>query len=33
MIYYEIKADFYEFPYQYFITEIDGFNNPRARLG
>jgi hypothetical protein len=32
MNYYEIKADFYEFPNQYFITEIDGFDNPRAQL-
>ncbi|RZF53639.1 hypothetical protein EXE30_06600 [Acinetobacter halotolerans] len=32
MDYYEIKADFYDFSNQYFITEIDGFNNPRAQL-
>jgi hypothetical protein len=32
MDYYEIKADFYNFPNQYFITEISNFNNPKAQL-
>ncbi|MCU4562722.1 imm11 family protein [Acinetobacter sp. WU_MDCI_Abxc222] len=32
MTYYEMKADFYEFPHQYFITEIVGFDNPRAQI-
>lgn len=31
MNYYEIKADFYNFPTQHFITEINGFDNPRAQ--
>jgi hypothetical protein len=32
MNYYEIKTDFYEFSHQNFITEIDGFDNPRAQI-
>lgn len=32
MNYYEIKTDFYEFPNQHLITEIDGFDNPKAQL-
>lgn len=32
MNYYEIKADFDEFPQQNFITEIDGFDNSRAQI-
>jgi hypothetical protein len=32
MNYYEIKADFYNFPNQHFITEISSFDNPKAQL-
>lgn len=32
MDYYEIAGNFYEFPNQYFITEIEGFDNPHAQL-
>lgn len=30
--YYEIETDYYEFPHQHFITEIQGFDNPKAQM-
>lgn len=32
MNYYAIKDDFYVYPHQNFITEIEGFDNPRAQI-